>query len=290
MLTRCLSKLNAGCIKKTRIPFFEILADWFCYFDCLLDGEQFTFPESCSSLYVYGLSRSADLLLPHSFAVVVARFPIARFAADGVEDIPAEEQHDIQQAEHDGHPCGCAADDEIIQIQRSIRNGKIFHLNRQNHEQQHLLIGVQRGIGKEQRQVEERVIRIAGNQRGDNRTEHADEIIQIELDLAPLILQSDANHIVEIQRKQDEDGRTGRRNEYERHQPPNLPAHQSGAGQRDERIEPITQRRPDIQQGKDDALTDDDVLHQVADGISTQFALQIEIDAVVFQAENLLLR
>lgn len=72
-----LSKHNAGCIKKTRIPFFEILADWFCYFDCLLDGEQLTFPESCSSLYVYGLSRSADLLLPHSFAVVIARFPIA---------------------------------------------------------------------------------------------------------------------------------------------------------------------------------------------------------------------
>lgn len=115
-ISSSLSKHNAGCIKKTRIPFFEILADWFCYFDCLLDGEQFTFPESCSSLYVYGLSRSADLLLPHSFAVVVARFPIARFAADGVEDIPAEEQHDIQQAEHDGHPRGCAADDEIIQI------------------------------------------------------------------------------------------------------------------------------------------------------------------------------
>ena len=290
MLTRCLLKINAGCIKKTRIPFFEILAVWFCYFDCLLDREQCTFLESCSSLYVYGLSRSADLLLPHGFAVVVARFPIARFAADGAQNIPAEEQHNIQQAEHDGHPRGCAADDEIIQIQRGIRNGKVFHLNRQNHEQQHLLIGRQRGIGKEQRQVEEHVVAKAGNQRGDNRAEHADEIIQIELDLAPLIFQPNANHIVEIQRKQDEDGRTGRRNEYERHQPPNLPAHQPGAGQCDERIEPITQRRPDIQQGKDDALTDDDVLHQVADGISTQLALQIEIDAVVFQAANLLLR
>lgn len=233
---------------------------------------------------------SADLLLPHGFAVVVARFPIARFAADGAQNIAAEEQHDIQQAEHDGHPRGRAADDEIIQIQRGIRNGKILHLDRQDHQQQHLLIGVQRGIGEKQRQVEERVIRIAGNQRGDDRTEHADEVIQIELDLAPLIFQPNANHIVEIQREQDEDGRAGRRNEYERHQPPNLPAHQPGAGQRDERVEPITQRGPDIQQSKDDALTDDDVLHQVADGISAQLALQIEIDTVVFQAANLLLR
>ena len=41
-ISSCLSELHAGCIKKTRIPFFEILADWFCYFDCLLDGEQST--------------------------------------------------------------------------------------------------------------------------------------------------------------------------------------------------------------------------------------------------------
>ena len=41
-ISSSLSKLNASCIKKTRIPFFEILADWFRYFDFLLDGEQLT--------------------------------------------------------------------------------------------------------------------------------------------------------------------------------------------------------------------------------------------------------
>ena len=40
-ISSSLSKHNAGCIKKTRIPFFEILADWFCYFDCLPDRERF---------------------------------------------------------------------------------------------------------------------------------------------------------------------------------------------------------------------------------------------------------
>ena len=41
-ISSSLSNLNADCIKKTRIPFFEILADWFCYFDCLPDRERFT--------------------------------------------------------------------------------------------------------------------------------------------------------------------------------------------------------------------------------------------------------
>ena len=68
-----------------------------------------------------------------------------------------------------------------------------------------------------------------------------------------------------------------------------MPAHQPRAGQRNEGIELIAQRRPDIQQRKDDALPDDDVFHQVADGVAAQFALQIKIDAVVLQAADLLL-
>ena len=61
------------------------------------------------------------------------------------------------------------------------------------------------------------------------------------------------------------------------------------AGQRNEGIELIAQRRPDIQQRKDDALPDDDVFHQIADGVTAQFALQVKMNAVVFQTADLLL-
>ena len=237
---------------------------------------------------VSSLDSSLELL-PHGLAEIIPRFPVARFAADGVDDVPAEKQEDVEQTEHDRHPRGRAADDEIIQIQRRVGQREILHLDRQEHEQQHLLVGIQRGVGEEQRQIEEHVTAIAGNQRGDDRAEHADPIIQVEPDLAPLVFQPETDHVVEIQREQNENRRAGRRREHERHQPPDLPAHEPRAGQRDERIKPVAQRRPDIHQREDDALTDDDVFHQIADGIAAQFALQVIIDAVVLQAADLLL-
>ena len=105
---------------------------------------------------------------------IVPRFPISGFTADGVDDIPSEEERDVKQAEHNRDPRGRSADDEIIQVQRGIDQREIFHLDGQDHKQKHLLVGIQCGIGEEQRQIEERVIRIAGNQRGDDRAEHTD--------------------------------------------------------------------------------------------------------------------
>ena len=73
-------------------------------------------------------------LLPHGLAEIIPRFPVARFAADGVDDVPAEKQEDVEQTEHDRHPRGRAADDEIIQVQRRVGQREILHLDRQEHE------------------------------------------------------------------------------------------------------------------------------------------------------------
>ena len=60
-ISSSLSKLNAGCIKKTRIPFFEILADWFCYFDCLPDRERFRNSTTASYFCVCCLGNSPQI-------------------------------------------------------------------------------------------------------------------------------------------------------------------------------------------------------------------------------------
>ena len=60
-ISSSLSKHNAGCIKKTRIPFFEILADWFCYFDCLPDRERFRNSTTASYFCVCCLGNSPQI-------------------------------------------------------------------------------------------------------------------------------------------------------------------------------------------------------------------------------------
>ena len=60
-ISSSLSKLHAGCIKKTRIPFFEILADWFCYFDCLPDRKRFRNSTTASYFCVCCLGNSPQI-------------------------------------------------------------------------------------------------------------------------------------------------------------------------------------------------------------------------------------
>lgn len=136
-------------------------------FDFVFQNQWRTVPRT-KNFEIQRTAKDAARLFSHGLSEIVPRFPISGFTADGVDDIPAEEERDVKQAEHNRDPRGRSADDEIIQVQRGIDQREIFHLDRQDHKQKHLLVGIQCGIGEEQRQIEERVIRIAGNQRGDD--------------------------------------------------------------------------------------------------------------------------
>ena len=79
-----------------------------------------------------------------------------------MDQIAAEEEEDVEQAEDDGEPCGCAADEEIIDVDRRVKERKLLHLDRQDHHDQHFFIREERREAEEEREVEEGVIGVAG--------------------------------------------------------------------------------------------------------------------------------
>ena len=221
--------------------------------------------------------------MPHSLAVIVARLPVFGFAADGVDDVTTKEEKDVEQAQHDGHAGRSTADDELLEVEHSVQKCQPLHFDGQDHEQEHLFIGIHRCKSEEEGEVEERVARVAGDHGGDDRGDHADQIVQVEFDFAPSVLKPCADHVVEVQREENEQrGRVGRR-EHECHKAPDLSVHQAIAGQRHHGIQAHTQRRPNEHQQVDGGLAEYDVFHQIADGIPAQLAFQIKADRIIFQ-------
>ena len=216
----------------------------------------------------------------HGLAEIVAGLPVMALAADGTDNVAAQEEEHVGQAEQDGHARGRAADDELPGVERGIEHGKVLHLDRQDHEEQHLDVGIHRRVGEEEREVEVGVARVARDHAGDDGGDHADEVVEVELDLAPAGLKPRANRIIEVEREEDEERRAVRRREDKGHDSPDLPAQQRTAGERDGRIEPVAHRRPDEHQQIDGGLPEDDVLHQIADGKAPEFALEIVVDGV----------
>ena len=168
-------------------------------------------------------------LPPHIFAEIAAGFPVLRLAADGLQEIAAEEEEHVEQAEHDRHPDRARPHDERPQIDQRIDNGQILHLDGQDHKQENLFVGEHRGEREEEREVEIGVVRVSCDQAGQDGAEHTHAVIEIKAHLTPAAFQTAAYEIVEIQRKEHEERRSGWGREDKGDKPPDLPVQDCAA-------------------------------------------------------------
>lgn len=232
--------------------------------------------------------ESAVFVIFHGLSEIVARLPILRFTAKRMDQVAADEDEHIEQTKEDRHAGGRAAHNELAQINDDVHQRDILHLDGQNAKEQDLLVRIQCGVGEEEREVEVAVARLSRNQAGDGCGDHSDQIKKIKANLAPAILKPKAEHIVKVKRKQEEEWRRRRGREDEGHQPPDLSAQKPRARKRDQPVELQAEGRPDVHEQKHDALPENDILHQITDGIAAQFALKIEVESF-FHTNTLLI-
>lgn len=211
---------------------------------------------------------AAVLVLPGT-----ARLMVFDLLLDRAEEIPAEKQKKVCQREQHRRPGAPASHQQVDETQRTRKQGHILHLNGDDEEQQHLKIRVEHGKSKKQRQVDVVAGAVTCERSRQDGPEHAAQVIDVELEIAPGIFQCVADEIVEIKRQHKAQRAGALGNEHKGEQPPHLAVHHGGpvqrktAEQQDVWVEQIGQ----IHHG----LSRDDDQHQMGNADAAEFPFEL---------------
>ena len=204
---------------------------------------------------------------PRRFAEVDGRAGLARLPGNQAQKRAGEEDEEVQNGddrqEIDREGIGDHGGQEI----KRIDQGHVFHLDRDKEEEQNGLVGEERGIGEEHRQV--KVLRVdADAQAADeidqetvkHRQRPADEKIDVELRRTPVLLERAAHPVVEIKDEKGEKTRGGRIN-HKGEQTPDLTAQ----NQRCVKAQIAQEHAVGHAENPEDDVRDRQVAHQVRD-------------------------
>lgn len=123
---------------------------------------------------------------------------------DPTINIPPEENKIIHQRSHGGNFIGHRREDHREPEQGPVQPGQVLDFNRENKENQNLEIRIEMGKSQKKRQVEvDPRVSGSGNEGGQGRAGHPQNIIEIEPESSPGLLQPGADEIIEIKDKDD---------------------------------------------------------------------------------------
>lgn len=112
-----------------------------------------------------------------------------------VQDVGAKEQKIVQQSEQREETQA----DHIHDDKSEIEPCQILHLYGDDHQQEHLIFGIDRSEGQQEAQIQIACCGIdAHEERGDIGDHHTTQIEKVESQRAPAALDALADHIVEI--------------------------------------------------------------------------------------------
>ena len=215
-------------------------------------------------------------------------------------DLRREEHKEVQQRHERQHHADPVApdgteEDDIREVAR-VQNGHPLDLDRNEEEQQHLRVGIERGEGEEHGKIHIGRARnlpvVPGDQARDDRAErreqHAAEVVDGELRRTPLALERRADPVIEIAAHQQPEGSRVRRQKAEGQQPPELPLLEARPAEAENGIERgIVERGKQGEQIEGD-VADDDVEHQVRNAeVRMQHAEAVDAAAQRIQGRSL---
>ena len=139
-----------------------------------------------------------------------------------------EKQEQREQGQDHAAPHGPGAYDEAVGHQGGVREGDVLHFDRQDKEQQDLIVGIQQGESQEEGHVQVGVGVVSEQEAPQDTAQDAEEVVQVEAPASPALLQGGPQEVIEVQREYDENDTAGGRQENEREQPPDLASQDHG--------------------------------------------------------------
>ena len=215
-------------------------------------------------------------------------------------DLRREEHKEVQQRherQHHADPIagGGAEEDDVREVAR-VQNGHPLDLDRNEEEQQHLRVGIERGEGEEHGKIHIGRARhlpvVSGDQARDDRAErreqHAAEVVDGELRRTPLALERRADPVIEIAAHQQPEGSRVRRQKAEGQQPPELPLLEPRPAEAENGVKGASVKRGEQGEQVEGDVADDDVEHQVRNTeVRMQHAEAVDAAAQRIQGRSL---
>ena len=211
-----------------------------------------------------------------------------------------EEHEEVQQRherQHHTDPiAGDGAEEDDVREVARIQNGHPLDLDRNEEEQQHLRVGIERGKGEEHGKVH--ILRarhlpvVPGDQardgRAERREEHAAEVVDGELCRTPLALERRADPVVKVA-AHEQPKRSGiHRQEAERQKPPELPLLEARPAEAENGVKGASVKRGEQGEQIEGDVADDDVEHQVRNAeVRMQHAEAVDAAAQRIQGRSL---
>ena len=125
---------------------------------------------------------------------------------DSTVDIPAEENKIVHHRGNGGNFVRQRSKNHREPDQSPVQPGQVLYFYRQDKENQELEIRVEMGKGQKERQVEVGPrVSGSGNEGGQGRAGHPQDIVEIEPEGSPGLLQPGADKIIKIKNKDDPD-------------------------------------------------------------------------------------
>lgn len=187
--------------------------------------------------------------------------------AEKVYDIPVEIQEEIRDCDKRQEIPGEPVEDNAQEEQSRVQVRKILYLDREYEEKQHLEVGEQHRKGEKQRKVE---VKRRGHSPGQKgvycRQNYARQIIDVELEDSPLLLEGGAHHVVEIKRK-DQRKQVGRGRDQDKSDKPPYLAFQDELGVKYEIID-YGESPVRLGQEENQRVSYYDIEHEVFDAIT----------------------
>ena len=215
-------------------------------------------------------------------------------------DLRREEHKEVQQRHERQHRADPVApdgteEDDIREVAR-VQNGHPLDLDRNEEEQQHLRVGIERGEGEEHGKIHIGRARhlpvVPGDQtrddRAERREEHAAEVVDGELRRTPLTLERRADPVIEIAAHQQPEGSRVRRQKAEGQQPPELPLLEPRPAEAENGVKGASVKRGEQGEQIEGDVADDDVEHQVRNAeVRMQHAEAVDAAAQRIQGRSL---
>ena len=235
-----------------------------------------------------GVVEVRRLLAPHLLAL------------DKAPELRRKEHEEVQQRHKRQHRADPVApdgteEDDIREVAR-VQNGHPLDLDRNEEEQQHLRVGIERGEGEEHGKIHIGRARhlpvVPGDQarddRAERREEHAAEVVDGELRRTPLALERRADPVIEIAAHQQPEGSRVRRQKAEGQQPPKLPLLEPRPAEAENGVKGASVKRGEQGEQIEGDVADDDVEHQVRNAeVRMQHAEAVDAAAQRIQGRSL---
>ena len=136
--------------------------------------------------------------------------------SDVVIAVLGEEDDHRHQGEDDG-PSAVRDDDELVQVDHGVYQGQPLHLDGDEVEEEDLVLRIEQGEGEKHGLVDIGGTGVAGDGGGDVAADHAQQVVTVEVEGAPLVLQRAAYHVIEVEAQDEVDKAVAPGNEDEGH-------------------------------------------------------------------------